>query len=158
MLCLYQGDFSSNIQATIGRMQCGMLRCVEACRCSRNRAISALPPHKNNSEVGDHAVTNPATEPLPSSVLQALTRYDTPTICNAMEIIAPERRLTGYTVKPLVSPFPDLPLDRGICAHRDHSHHHGLKPVAGRAAGRSGRLLRVCRHRARPAHQRDPGP
>ncbi|WP_315833790.1 RraA family protein [Bradyrhizobium prioriisuperbiae] len=54
-------------------------------------------------------MTHPATEPLPSSVLQALTRYDTPTICNAMEVIAPERRLNGYTVKPLVCPFPDLP-------------------------------------------------
>src|SRR4051812_40333512 len=26
-----------------------------------------------------------------------------------MEVIAPERRLNGYTVKPLVCPFPDLP-------------------------------------------------
>ena len=51
----------------------------------------------------------PATGPLPASVLEALARYDTPTICNAMEIAAPERRLYGYTVKPLVCPFPDLP-------------------------------------------------
>jgi regulator of RNase E activity RraA len=55
------------------------------------------------------AVTNPVTEPLPASVLDALARYDTPTICNAMEIVAPERRLIGYTTKPLVCPFPDLP-------------------------------------------------
>jgi regulator of RNase E activity RraA len=54
-------------------------------------------------------VTNPATEPLPASVLEALAGYDTPTICNAMEIVAPERRLIGYTTKPLVCPFPDLP-------------------------------------------------
>ena len=47
--------------------------------------------------------------PLPASVLEALARYDTPTICNAMEIVAPERRLIGYTTKPLVCPFPDLP-------------------------------------------------
>ena len=44
-----------------------------------------------------------------ASVLEALARYDTPTICNAMEIVAPERRLIGYTTKPLVCPFPDLP-------------------------------------------------
>jgi regulator of RNase E activity RraA len=50
-----------------------------------------------------------SVEPLPPSVLEALARYDTPTICNAMEVIAPERRLSGYTVKPLVCPFPDLP-------------------------------------------------
>src|SRR6201747_2379401 len=56
-----------------------------------------------------NAVTNSATAPLPASVLEALARYDTPTICNAMEIIAPERRLIGYTTKPLVCPFPDLP-------------------------------------------------
>ena len=50
-----------------------------------------------------------ANEPLPASVLEALGRYDTPTICNAMEIVAPQRRLIGYTTKPLVCPFPDLP-------------------------------------------------
>ena len=53
-------------------------------------------------------MTNTAA-PVPASVLEALARYDTPTICNAMEVIAPERRLIGYTVKPLVCPFPDLP-------------------------------------------------
>ncbi|MEY9758479.1 hypothetical protein ABIE73_005874 [Bradyrhizobium yuanmingense] len=54
-------------------------------------------------------MTNSATGPLPASVLEALGRYDTPTICNAMEIVAPERRLIGYTTKQLVCPFPDLP-------------------------------------------------
>jgi regulator of RNase E activity RraA len=56
-----------------------------------------------------NAVTDPVAEPLPASVLEALGRYDTPTICNAMEIVAPERRLIGYTTRPLVCPFPDLP-------------------------------------------------
>ncbi|MEY9130100.1 regulator of RNase E activity RraA [Bradyrhizobium diazoefficiens] len=54
-------------------------------------------------------MTDTATGPLPASVLEALGRYDTPTICNAMEIVAPERRLIGYTTKQLVCPFPDLP-------------------------------------------------
>ena len=54
-------------------------------------------------------MTSSAAEPLPASVLEALGRYDTPTICNAMEIVAPERRLIGYTTKPLICPFPDLP-------------------------------------------------
>src|ERR1700754_4050941 len=58
---------------------------------------------------GENAVTNPAPAPLPAAVLEALARYDTPTICNAMEIVAPHRRLIGYTTKPLVCPFPDLP-------------------------------------------------
>jgi regulator of RNase E activity RraA len=58
---------------------------------------------------GENAVTEPATAPLPAALLEALARYDTPTICNAMEVVAPERRLIGYTTKPLVCPFPDLP-------------------------------------------------
>lgn len=53
--------------------------------------------------------TDAAAEPLPRSVLEALGRYDTPTICNALELVVPERRLTGYTIRPLVCPFPDLP-------------------------------------------------
>lgn len=51
----------------------------------------------------------PVTEPLPAALLAELARYDTPTICNAMEVVAPERRLTGFTSKPFVCPFPDLP-------------------------------------------------
>jgi len=58
---------------------------------------------------GENAVNKAITAPLPASVLESLGRYDTPTICNAMEIVAPERRLIGYTTKPLVCPFPDLP-------------------------------------------------
>jgi regulator of RNase E activity RraA len=42
-------------------------------------------------------------------VLEALGRYDTPTICNALEVVAPERRLIGFTTRPLICPFPDLP-------------------------------------------------
>src|SRR4029077_19827578 len=60
-------------------------------------------------KTGENAVTKSASAPLPASVLEALARYDTPTICNAMEIVAPERRLIGYTTQPLVCPFPNLP-------------------------------------------------
>src|ERR1700744_6549784 len=58
---------------------------------------------------GENAMPDSAKAPLPASLLEALGRYDTPTICNAMEVVAPERRLIGYTTKPLVCPFPDLP-------------------------------------------------
>ena len=51
-------------------------------------------------------MTDPATAPLPASVLDALARYDTPTICNAMALVVPQRRLIGYTTKPLVSRSP----------------------------------------------------
>jgi regulator of RNase E activity RraA len=54
-------------------------------------------------------VTDAATEPLSAAILEALGRYDTPTICNALEVVAPERRLIGFTTRPLVCPFPDLP-------------------------------------------------
>ena len=40
--------------------------------------------------------------------IEFLKTVDTPTICNALEIVAPERRLIGYTVKPFVCPFPDV--------------------------------------------------
>jgi regulator of RNase E activity RraA len=54
-------------------------------------------------------VTNHANEPLAPAILEALAKYDTPTICNAMEVVAPQRRLIGFTTRPLVCPFPDLP-------------------------------------------------
>ena len=102
-------------------------------------------------------MTNSATAPLPASLLEALARYDTPTICNAMEVVAPERRLIGYTTKPLVCPFPDLPPMVGYA-----------RTVTIRSVLKSGlpaeeqsqaphRLLRICRHRLWAAHHRDPG-
>jgi len=38
-----------------------------------------------------------------------LRSIDTPTVCNLLEIVAPERRGAGYTVSHLHCPFPDLP-------------------------------------------------
>jgi regulator of RNase E activity RraA len=38
-----------------------------------------------------------------------LRSIDTPTVCNLMEIVAPERRGSFYTVKHLHCPFPNLP-------------------------------------------------
>ncbi len=38
-----------------------------------------------------------------------LRSLDTPTVCNLIEMVAPERRGTGYTVKHLHCPFPELP-------------------------------------------------
>jgi len=38
-----------------------------------------------------------------------LRSIDTPTMCNLIEIVAPERRGALYTVKHLHCPFPDLP-------------------------------------------------
>jgi regulator of RNase E activity RraA len=38
--------------------------------------------------------------------LEALRAFDTPTICNALEIVAPARRAFGFNRRPLVAPFP----------------------------------------------------
>jgi regulator of RNase E activity RraA len=38
-----------------------------------------------------------------------LRSIDTPTVCNLLEVVAPERRGFGYTVRHLHCPFPELP-------------------------------------------------
>jgi len=48
------------------------------------------------------------TEQLNETELAALRAWDTPTICNALELTSPERRAIGFTVEPLVCAFPDL--------------------------------------------------
>ena len=48
--------------------------------------------------------------PAPTqSQLEFLRSIDTPTVCNLVEVVAPERRGFGYTVKHLHCPFPELP-------------------------------------------------
>lgn len=42
-------------------------------------------------------------------LLAALRAFDTPTICNALERVAPERTGWGYTTRPLVCVRPELP-------------------------------------------------
>ena len=46
---------------------------------------------------------------LSESQFAFLRSIDTPTVCNLIEIVAPERRGAGYTVTHLHCPFPDLP-------------------------------------------------
>ena len=43
------------------------------------------------------------------SDLEFLRSIDTPTVCNLIEITAPQRRGYGYTVRHLHCPFPELP-------------------------------------------------
>ena len=40
--------------------------------------------------------------------LDALRAFDTPTICNALEVVAPHRRALGFNRRPLVAPFQAL--------------------------------------------------
>src|SRR5690606_7226823 len=68
-------------------------------------------------------------------LLEQLKTYDTPTICNALEVIDSSRRLTGFTTKPLVAPFPDLPPMVGYArtATIRSTHLHELDAKAARA-------------------------
>ena len=40
---------------------------------------------------------------LTPDLIEELQSIDTPTVCNALESLAPERRGYGYTVRPLVA-------------------------------------------------------
>ncbi len=46
---------------------------------------------------------------LDASLRQTLQNFDTPTICNALELLVPQRRGSGFTVKPLLCARPTLP-------------------------------------------------
>ena len=45
---------------------------------------------------------------IDQALLEALRELDTPTVCNALEVVAPKRRGYGYTVDPLVCTRPGL--------------------------------------------------
>lgn len=45
---------------------------------------------------------------LTDAQLDALRALDTPTVCNALEVVSPERRGSGYTVQPFFCPRPEL--------------------------------------------------
>ena len=53
--------------------------------------------------------TPPGNAMPTKSQLAFLQSIDTPTVCNLVEIVAPERRGHGYTVAHLHCPFPELP-------------------------------------------------
>jgi regulator of RNase E activity RraA len=50
-----------------------------------------------------------AERPFTLADLEALKQWDTPTICNGLEIIVPERRAIGFTVEPMVAVDPKAP-------------------------------------------------
>jgi regulator of RNase E activity RraA len=47
-----------------------------------------------------------SSHPFTKADLDVLTQWDTPTICNALELIVPERRAIGFTVEPMVALHP----------------------------------------------------
>ena len=50
-----------------------------------------------------------ANRPYTAADLKILERWDTPTICNGLELVAPERRAIGFTVEPMVAADRKLP-------------------------------------------------
>jgi regulator of RNase E activity RraA len=50
-----------------------------------------------------------AEHPFTLDDLEALRQWDTPTICNALEVVVPQRRGHGFTVRALVAADPKLP-------------------------------------------------
>lgn len=68
---------------------------------------------------------------LTAEDLAALTQWDTPTICNALEVIVSERRGFGYTTEQLVPLDPDLP---SICGYARTATIRATKPPAETAA------------------------
>jgi len=65
----------------------------------------------------------------------ALQAIDTPTVCNALEILVPDRRGYGYTVSPLVCTRPTLPPMVGIArtASIRAAHPNDLRGAPARA-------------------------
>ena len=51
---------------------------------------------------------------LTPELTAALQALDTPTVCNALEVVAPQRRGYGYTTQPLVCTRPELPPMVGV--------------------------------------------
>ena len=44
-----------------------------------------------------------------TNAIAALAQWDTPTICNALELVVPNRRGHGFTSKPFVLADADMP-------------------------------------------------
>lgn len=77
-------------------------------------------------------------QPLTQQELDELAAFDTPTICNALELLAPERRNSGFTVETLLCPSA---LPRPMVGYaRTGMIRAGERPALDAAALRQGRL------------------
>ena len=58
---------------------------------------------------GEGSASGAEDDALPDrQSLEALRAFDTPTICNALEIVTPRPAASGFNRRPLVAPFPEL--------------------------------------------------
>lgn len=58
--------------------------------------------------VGGALVEVPTLVMIDATLLDQLRALDTPTVCNALEVVAPERRGFGYSTTPFFCPRPEL--------------------------------------------------
>ena len=91
--------------------------------------------------------------PFTAEDLEALKAWDTPTICNGLEIVAPERRAIGFTVEPMVVRRPQTAADRRPRADG----HDPRQGAAARTDPPARGLVRLCGGRRSSDHRRDPG-
>jgi regulator of RNase E activity RraA len=64
-------------------------------------------------------------------LLEHLKAFDTPTICNALELASPERRAKGFTHRPFVCAFPAMPPIVGFArTARISATEHPVRPAA----------------------------
>jgi regulator of RNase E activity RraA len=64
-----------------------------------------------SQQLEDHAM---AERPYTLDDLNVLQQWDTPTICNGLEIVVPERRAIGFTVEPMTAADRRLPPMVGV--------------------------------------------
>ena len=75
---------------------------------------------------------------LTTDLIAELTSIDTPTVCNALELLVPERRGYGFTTKPLVCIRPGLAPIVGIARTATIRAAHPSDPTADQAYARDG--------------------
>ena len=67
---------------------------------------------------------------ISAETAKALGKLDTPTICNAVEVVAQERRNRGFNIRPLVCAHPELPPIVGYArTARIRPQHQPVKPA-----------------------------
>jgi regulator of RNase E activity RraA len=76
--------------------------------------------------------------PIDPALLEALRRFDTPTVCNAIELLAPQRRAIGFTRRALLCVRPELPPIVGYAATVTY---RAAVPPAGSAEARRARRI-----------------
>ena len=75
---------------------------------------------------------------LTPDLLAALKSVDTPTVCNALELLVPDRRGYGFTTRPLVCTRPELGPVVGIARTATIRAAHPSDPGSDTAAVRDG--------------------